>query len=98
MHINVHRTATGVIIAACDKKLIGKVLKDGDVELDLKMHAKFYGEPGTIKELTRLLEGDFDSVNLVGEKAVSVAIKTGIVGQKDVKHIKNIPYLQIYSI
>lgn len=98
MHIRVHKTPQGTIIAACDDELLGKVLTDGDKHLDLAKYASFYGDAGTAEELTRLFEGDFDSVNLVGKKAVSVAIKAGIVGQSDVMHIKNTPYVQIYSV
>lgn len=98
MHIRIHKTPQGTIIAACDKELLGKVLDDGVKHLDLAKYADFYGKAGSVEELMKLLEGDYDSVNLVGKRAVSVAIKAGIVRQTSVMHIKNIPYVQIYSI
>jgi hypothetical protein len=98
MHIRVHKTSQGTIIAACDKELLGKVLEEGDRHLDLIKYADFYGKASSESELTKLLEGEYDSINLVGKRAVSVAIKLGIVEQSNVMHIKKVPYLQVYNI
>jgi|YelNatPaOPRAMG01_1025707.scaffolds.fasta_scaffold05377_2 hypothetical protein len=98
MYINVHNTREGRIVAACDKELIGKVLDDGKIHLDLKAYKSFYvGKPATAAELKKELE-NFSSANLVGKKAVSVALESGFAQKTDVIYINLIPYIQIYKI
>lgn len=99
MYLKLHKTEKGTILAACDAELIGKVLTHGDIELNLKKHADFYkGEKVGEHEVAEALEREFDSINFVGKKVVNVVVKSGLVGQNDVMYIKNVPYIQIYSI
>ena len=98
MYMKVHEHTRGKIVAACDKALIGKVLHEGDTVLDLKGYASFYrGEPAEEADLLKAMR-DASSVNLVGEKAVSIALEQGILGQNDVKYINGVPHIQIYRI
>lgn len=96
--MKVHEHTRGKIIAACDRGLVGKVLHEGDAVLDLKEYASFYkGEPAEEADLLKAMRGA-SSLNLVGEKAVSVALEQGILEQNDVKYINGVPHIQIYRI
>jgi hypothetical protein len=98
MHMKITEREGKKIVAACDSGLIGQVFEEGDTILDLKTYASFYrGENANAGELEKAL-GEFDSANLVGKKAVGVAVGKGLAAEGDVKYIKNIPHLQIYRI
>jgi len=99
MYLRIHKTQNGTIVAACDRELIGQELTDGDVCIDLKKYSSFYKEKLiTEKELSEALKMSFNSANLVGKKAVNTALMLKIASKSNVKYIKNIPYIQIYSI
>ena len=98
MYLKVHQSAKGAIVAACDEDLIGKVLEEKDVYMDLAKHRNFYvGEKAGEKELEAAL-GKCFSANLVGKGPVSVAVSMGLAGKDDIMYIKKIPYIQIYRI
>jgi len=98
MYLKVHNTKYGKIVAACDAELIGTVLEEGKICLDLKAHKDFYvGKKATAGEIKAALQ-DFSSVNLVGKKVVGIAADAGIVEERYIKYIKGIPYIQIYRI
>lgn len=98
MYLKIHETKDGKIIAACDKELIGKVLEEGDVFIDLDTYKNFYkGELSDPKNVKQAL-GTFHSANLVGKKVINVALDLDLIEKDDVKHINTIPYIHIYKI
>ena len=98
MYMKIHETREGRIVAACDKELIGKVLDDGKIHLDLKLSKSFYvGELTTKEELKKALENSV-SANLVGKNTVSVALEGGFAQESDVIYINTTPHIQIYKI
>ena len=98
MYVKVHETNKGKIVAACDEELLGKVLDDGNAYLDLKMHRAFYeGELIGEKELEDALS-KFQSANLVGKLAVSVALKLKLASKDSVIYINKTPHIQIYRL
>ncbi len=98
MYVKVHDGESGRIVAACDKKLIGKVLEEGDKFLDLDTYRNFY--VGEISEEEKLKEtlSSFASANLVGSKSVGIAVSMGIASEDDIMYINETPYIQIYKI
>ncbi|MBD3397977.1 DUF424 family protein [Candidatus Micrarchaeota archaeon] len=98
MYINLSVRGEKRIVAACDSELLGQVFEEGGAILDLERHKSFYmGEKADAGKLGNAL-GKFDSANLVGKKAVGVALERGIAEKEDVKYIKKVPHLQIYRI
>ena len=98
MYLKIHDKNNEKIVAACDKELIGKILEDGKYFIDLKNYSSFYkGEECTEKELENALE-NFTSVNLIGKKAVGVAIRKKLVSEDDITLIKSFPFIQIYKL
>lgn len=50
-----------------------------------------------MEELKEKLKS-FDNINLIGEKAVKIAIEEKIVQEKNIIMISGIPHVQIYKI
>ena len=82
------------IIAICDAELLGRKLEQDPLQLEI--NKDFYGgEEVSEKELQDLLE---DSVredatfNIVGERAIAIAIKAGVVGEQGIIRIQGVPH------
>ncbi len=103
MYAKVHKQAvrgvTRAVVAACDARLLGKVLGGGDgAVLDLKKYRGFYeGRKVTKEELHSLLK-DAKNVNLVGEKVIKAASEVLPVSLKDAKKIGGAPHVQFYRL
>lgn len=98
MYLKIHESQRGRIVAVCDEGLVGKVLKEDDVEIDLDRYRSFYmGEKADDEQVRQALER-FDSANLVGNDAVEVALEMGLADRGDVTYIKKTPYMQIYKL
>lgn len=84
------------LLAACDKELLGKVLKFGEV--DFVVRESFYFEKFVDhNELTRLLK-EAHIANLIGNKLVGHLIESGLVNRNKVKLIDGVSHIQIYKI
>ena len=98
MYMRIHETPKGKIVAACDKELLGTVLDDGKAILDLLTHKEFYkGNPANAARLKDELKR-FNSANLVGEKAVRVALELELVEEDAIIYINRIPHIQLYRL
>ncbi len=96
MYAKKHEFEYKIILAVCDKEHVGKTFEEG--ELSFTASEKFYkGNEITPKELEELLN-EADSVNLFGEKCVTIAEKKGLISEKSIKKIKGIKHAQIYNV
>lgn len=97
--VHERRRADGTVFkvtAICDAKLLGKVLREGDVVLDLETHRQFYeGKKVNGDEAVELVR-NAENLNLVGEKALAAARKAGSVS--GAKKIAGVPHLQVYRL
>ncbi len=84
------------VVACCDCELLGKVVEQGDVSF--KVEEGFYGRNViSASKLAELIQ-NADSINLLGEKAVGVALRKGFINERDVIRVKGIPHVQIFKI
>lgn len=84
------------MLACCDKELAGKTLCDEEITFEVR--EKFYkGFSVDEKKLAELLE-NFANANLVGKKAVGIALKQGLITQSSIKLIQDVPHVQIFKI
>ena len=98
MYLKIHNNPSGKIVAVCDEDLIGKVLENKDIYMDLDKYRGFYiGSLADQKKVMEALKG-FESANIVGTESVSIALSMGIITKKDVMYIKKTPYIQIYKL
>ena len=92
MIVKVHERREGSIISVVDKELIDKKFEENDLQLDLS--SNFYkGDEKSFEEVGDLIRNAY-GVNLVGGKAIRLAIEEGIIDEKMVKKISGIPYYQ----
>lgn len=90
-----HELDYRLILAVCDKEHIGKTFEEGPVCFTAT--ERFYaGEEVTPKQLEEMLK-EAESINLVGNKCVDIAIKMGLVSEKGTLKIKGIKHAQIYK-
>jgi uncharacterized protein len=82
------------VVAICDKDLYGKSLHEDNKKLDLSGEF-FNGEEMNAKEtkekIIELVREDA-TFNIVGEKSIELAKELGMVTDKGIMTIKNIPY------
>ncbi len=84
------------IVSCCDDELLGKIIEDGNNQLDLA--SDFYkGEKMSEREAGDLIR-NADQVNLVGKQSVALGIKEGIIEQEHVLTLQDIPYAQCIII
>ena len=96
--MRIFRKGEEKVVAVCDTELIGKVLKEGELVLNLEKYASFYkGEDVDEKTVSRELL-TATSINLVGDRATGIAKKLKLVKDSEVMLIQNVPHVQIYKI
>ncbi|MCX8205740.1 MAG: DUF424 family protein [Candidatus Micrarchaeota archaeon] len=91
MHCKRHQQGRHVIYALCDKELIGKVLREGNIVIDLHTHSQFYIGNDEIGP-------DFESINAVGEQSVQLLINMGLLKRGQEKKVQGVPYAQVYRV
>ncbi|MGD0056573.1 MAG: DUF424 family protein [Methanomassiliicoccales archaeon] len=91
--VRVHRIGGEIVVAACDKDLIGKVLRDG--ELRLEVASCFYeGEDADEEKLLNRLS-IATIANLVGKRTISIAAKHNYINEDCVLRIAGVPHAQM---
>ena len=94
MYVKIHKKQGSTVVAIADKELIGKRFEEGKPQLEISEY--FYkGEEKSEEEIIALLE-EATNVNLVGKKAVALAIKHGIIQEENILQIKKIPHACIF--
>jgi hypothetical protein len=91
------------IVAVCDKELIGKKFEEpfegGVKQLDIKEN--FYkGEESdrdNVKEIMKKMAKEDATFNIVGKDSVAAAIEAGIISEKEINKIKEIPFALVLS-
>lgn len=96
MLFKIHTMGAKEVLAVCDKELCGKTLKGSKIEL--KVSEKFYkGNPLTEQELKTKLQA-FENINLVGNKAVGIAVEEKLATEDQVIEIAGVKHVQIFKI
>ncbi|MFA5381598.1 MAG: DUF424 family protein [Candidatus Micrarchaeia archaeon] len=98
MYLNIIKTPKGSITAICDKELINKTLKEGEIILNIKKYSNFYkGKLVGDKEITKAIK-EAEHLNLVGKKCIEIAKKINKINDKQILYIEGIPHVQIYKL
>jgi hypothetical protein len=94
-YFKVHRSEGHVLVAACDRELLGKTLS-GDV--DVLVSPRFYGQDLCEEEglLNALSEASL--ANLLGNKVVDLAVEKGIVNKKNILVMGGVKHAQIVTL
>lgn len=87
-----YQQGTQRLVAACDEDLLGSSYAEGQFRLDVAK--KFYdGLRVDAEELQQFLR-QCTIANLVGPRAVGVAVELGIVQAENVKTVEGVPHAQ----
>ena len=90
-----HVSGKEILLAICDKKLLGKTLKKGDVEIKI---GDFYkGEDISDDELFSEIK-KATVINAIGEETISFFLKNKIINREDLVYINEVPHAQIYKM
>ena len=96
MYMKQYDTEGQLLVAVCDKEIIGRKFHEG--ELTLKVEADFYkGSDASENEVKEALL--FATIaNIAGEKAIACAVECGCVDPDTVIFIEGIPHAQMVRI
>jgi hypothetical protein len=92
MLVKLHKSYR-LIVAICDKELIGKKFFEGEMQLDLT-GGFFKGEEKTPEEVQEIILDavrEDASFNIVGKKSCELAKKMGLVKSSGIRKIQGIP-------
>lgn len=93
MYLKMYNIESEIMVVACDRELIGKTFRDGD--LTIHVSKGFYkGEPANEAEVIDALQ-KATIANLLGERAVSCAVKSGFIDQDNVITISGVQHAQM---
>ncbi len=96
MYLKIHQSGAEIIVAACDKGILGKKLKHGNVNVEIS--ESFYkGDIASEEQVIAALVNT-RTANLFGERTVACAIKCGAVDPECVVIISGVPHAQIFHI
>ncbi len=85
-----------LMLNICDPELIDKTLHDGDTKI--KINPNYYAERDVDEHEAKNLLTKCNSINMVGEKTVSLATSLGIGSEKSIRHIEGIPFLLVFKM
>lgn len=91
--LRVFRQRGEVLLAACDKELVGRIMREGDLKLEV-CPAFYEGEDADEEMLLNRLR-NASIANLVGERTVGIAIKHELVDEGCVVRIEGVPHVQL---
>lgn len=93
IRVKVHRRGGDLLVAACDEGLLGQLLKDGDLRLDVS--EEFYGgDHGDEEMLLNRLAGA-TLANLVGKEVCRIAAEHDYIDLDSVITIAGVPHAQM---
>jgi hypothetical protein len=92
VYMRVSETHEHYVVALCDKSLLGKTLKEGD--LNFTVSKEFYG--GDLVDLKLCLKHleRATIANMVGKRTVEAAMNAGLVHEQAVLYIEGHPHAQ----
>ncbi len=82
------------IVAICDSDLLGKRFEEGRFQLDVK-ESFFKGDETDEEKAVEIMKDmvkEDSTFNIVGEKSIDTALKAGIITNKGIGKIQNIPF------
>jgi len=94
--MKIYKVRGEVMVAACDRELLGRKFEEGELTLDVK--ESFYYE-SFVTEQTFLNSMKIATIaNLVGERVISLAIKEGFIDKDGIIKIEGVPHAQMFLL
>ncbi len=92
IYMKVYTVYNEVLVAACDAELIGKTLREGEIEFHVSK--EFYADVLGDEEMLKKHLAKATIANLVGHKAVKCGIEMGMIDEENILKIAGIPHAQ----
>jgi hypothetical protein len=97
MFLKIHRSPqTRDIVAVCDGELINTIINDGDVEVHIT--EAFYGARRASEDEVREALKNAVNANIMGERAVAIAIELGLVSRAGCIMMGSVPHALIFRL
>ena len=96
MYLKEYNSESGLLVAVCDKDLMGKNFEEG--ELTLKISERFYkGEEATEGDvITSLRRATI--ANLVGKRTIKCAVDNDFIEEASVIFVDGVPHAQMVKL
>ncbi len=91
-------TPEGLLVSVCDETLLGASLSTPDGEVSIEVTETFYGGEPRDSAATADALGRADVANLVGTRAVSLAVEVGLVDPANVLDLDGTPHAQYMQL
>tara|TARA_B110000014_G_scaffold139676_1_gene96837 strand:+ start:195 stop:491 length:297 start_codon:yes stop_codon:yes gene_type:complete len=85
-----------LMLNICDPELLDKTFEDGNTKIKIK--SNYYAERDVDEHEAKNLLEKCNSINMVGEKTISLAISLGIGSENSIRRIENIPFLLVFKM
>ena len=85
-----------LMLNICDPELIDKTLQDGKTKI--RINPNYYAERDVDEHEAKNLLTKCNSINMVGEKTVSLATSLGIGSEKSIRRIEGNPFLIVFKM
>ena len=85
-----------LMLNICDPELVGKTLHDGNTKI--KINSNYYAERDVDEHEAKNLLTKCNSINMVGEKTISLATSLGLGSEKSIRHIEGVPFLIVFKM
>ena len=85
-----------LMLNICDPELVDKTVQDGKTKI--KINSNYYAERDVDEHEAKILLEKCQSINMVGQKTISLATRLGIGSEKSIRHIDGIPFLIVFKM
>ena len=85
-----------LMLNICDPELIDKTVQDGTTKI--KINPNYYSEREVDEHEAKILLEKCNSINMVGQKTISLATGLGIGSKKSIRHVGGIPFLIVFKM
>ena len=85
-----------LMLNICDPELVDKTLQDGNTKI--KINPNYYAERDVDEHEAKNLLTKCNSINMVGEKTISLATSLGIGSEKSIRRIEGVPFLIVFKM
>ena len=96
IYVRIHKAADDIILAACDEEVLGKTFT-GD-EMRITVTERFYNGELVSEETFVQRMGSVTIMNLVGERAVALAMEQGHVSEDGILEIGGVKHAQVVKL
>ena len=96
IYVRLHQAADDIILAACDEEVLGKTFTGDGVKITVS--ERFYSGELVSEETFIQRMGSVTIMNLVGERAIALAMEQGHVSEDGILDIGGVKHAQVVKL